>query len=88
MNQVMTVVATITIIAYIMYTLSLEVTARFQSKYVYLTAIFVLSGIIRYLQITIVDLKSGSPTKILMKDRFIQICIVGWVISFLIIIYL
>lgn len=49
---------------------------------------FVLAGILRYLQITIVDVKSGSPTKVLMKDRFVQLCIVGWVISFLILIYL
>jgi 4-hydroxybenzoate polyprenyltransferase len=88
MNQIMSVIATITIIAYIMYTLSPEVMARFHSRYVYLTAIFVLAGIIRYLQVTIVDLKSGSPAKILLHDRFIQSCIAGWIISFLIIIYL
>jgi 4-hydroxybenzoate polyprenyltransferase len=88
MNQVITVIATITIIAYIMYTVSPDVTLRFHCKYVYLTSFFVLIGIIRYLQITIVDLKSGNPTKILLKDRFIQVCIMGWIVSFLIIIYL
>ncbi|HET9570686.1 MAG TPA: decaprenyl-phosphate phosphoribosyltransferase [Bacteroidales bacterium] len=87
-NQVMTVVSTITIITYIMYTLSPDVTARFHTKHLYLTAIFVLSGIIRYLQVTFVDLKSGNPTKILMNDRFIQVCMVGWVSAFLFIIYL
>ena len=88
LNQVMTVVSTITIIAYIMYTVSPDVIERFQSSYVYLTAIFVLAGIIRYLQVTIVYLKSGNPTKILLGDRFTQCCIVGWIVSFLIIIYL
>jgi 4-hydroxybenzoate polyprenyltransferase len=88
LNQVMTVVSTITIIVYIIYTLTPDVMERFHSRYVYLTAIFVLTGIIRYLQLTIVDLKSGSPTKIFLKDRFIQCCIVGWLITFLIIIYL
>jgi 4-hydroxybenzoate polyprenyltransferase len=87
-NQVMTVISTITVMAYIMYTVSPEVTKRFNCKYVFLTSFFVLIGIIRYLQITIVDLKSGSPTQILMKDHFIQICIISWIISFLIIIYL
>lgn len=87
LNQVMTIISTITILAYIMYTLSPAVIERFGSKYVYVTAIFVLTGIIRYLQITIVDLKSGSPTKVLLRDRFLQACIVGWVASFLIIIY-
>jgi magnesium-transporting ATPase (P-type) len=88
MNQVITVLATIIIIAYIMYTLSPEVIGRLKSKHIYFTAIFVLMGIIRYLQVTIVDLKSGSPTKILLRDRFIQCCIIGWVGLFIIIIYL
>jgi len=86
-NQVITVVATIAIIAYIMYTLSPDIIDYYNSRHVYLTAIFVLTGIIRYLQITIVDIKSGSPTKILLHDRFIQYCIAGWIISFLVIIY-
>lgn len=88
LNQVLTIVSTVTIISYIMYTLSPEVIERFHSRYVYITSIFVLMGIVRYLQVTIVDLKSGSPTKILLKDPFIQICILGWIISYLIIIYL
>ena len=88
MNQVMTVISTITIVAYIMYTMSPDVVARFQSRHIYLTTVFVLMGIIRYLQVTIVDLKSGNPTTILLKDRFIQICIIGWIVSFIIIIYI
>jgi len=87
-NQVITIVATIAIIAYIMYTLSPGVINYYNSGYIYLTGIFVLTGIIRYLQVTIVDIKSGSPTKILLHDRFIQCCIAGWIISFLVIIYL
>lgn len=87
MNQALTIVATLTIVCYIMYTISDSVIARVGSEYLYLTSIFVLAGIIRYLQITIVDIKSGSPTKILLKDRFIQLCIAGWLIAFAIILY-
>jgi hypothetical protein len=32
--------------------------------------------------------RSGSPTKVLVKDRFIQVCIAGWIASFFAIIYL
>lgn len=69
MNQAITIVATITVIAYIMYTVSPDVVARIKSPYLYMTSIFVLLGIMRYLQLTIVDIKSGSPTKVLMKDH-------------------
>ncbi len=87
MNQALTIVATLTMVCYIMYTISDSVIERVGSEYLYLTSIFVLAGIIRYLQITIVDIKSGSPTKILLKDRFIQLCIAGWLIAFAIILY-
>lgn len=53
----------------------------------YLSTVFVLAGILRYMQLTIVDLKSGSPTKVLLHDRFVQLCIPGWIAAFLIIIY-
>ena len=87
MNQVIGVVSSITMVCYIMYTVDPEVIARMGSQYVYLTSVFVLAGIIRYLQLTIVDVKSGSPTKVLMKDRFVQCSIIGWIITFVLIIY-
>ena len=88
MNQAIAIIASITMVCYIMYTVSPEVITRFHSPYVYMTSIFVLAGIIRYMQITIVDVKSGSPTKVLMKDRFIQSCMAGWLITFSLIIYI
>ncbi len=88
MNQVIGIIASITMVCYIMYTVSPEVIERFQSTSLYITSVFVLAGIIRYLQITIVDIKSGSPTTILIKDRFIQLCILGWLLTFSLIIYL
>lgn len=88
MNLALTIVSAVTLVAYVMYTVSDDVMEQFNSHYIYLTTVFVLAGILRYLQITIVDVKSGSPTKVLMKDRFVQLSIVGWVLSFLILIYL
>ena len=88
MNQAISIVGTITLVAYIMYTVSDEVMSRLGSRYIYFTTIFVLAGILRYMQLTIVDVKSGSPTKVLMKDKFVQLCIIGWVLAFLILIYL
>lgn len=76
------------LVSYILYTVSDEVMYQFGSRQVYLTTVFVLAGILRYMQITIVDVKSGSPTKVLIKDHFIQLCITGWVMSFLVLIYL
>ena len=87
LNEATSIVGSITMVSYIMYTVSPEVVERFGSTYVYLTSIFVLAGIIRYLQIMIVDKKSGDPTEVILKDRFIQGCVVGWLLSFALIIY-
>jgi decaprenyl-phosphate phosphoribosyltransferase len=86
-NSCLTLVSAVTVVAYIMYTVSPEVTERFNSQYLFITTIFVIAGIMRYLQITFVEKKSGSPTAILLKDKFILFTIVSWVISFYIIIY-
>lgn len=88
LNQIISIIGAITIVCYIMYTMSTDVINRLQSGYLYLTSVFVLAGIIRYLQITLVEQNSGNPTKILIKDRFIQSCILLWGISFYLIIYL
>lgn len=77
----------VTLVCYFMYTLSAEVITRTGSSHLYLTALFVLLGMFRYLQLTIVDARSGSPTQILICDRFLQVCIIGWIISFVLILY-
>ena len=88
MNLAISIIASITMVCYIMYTVSPRVVERFNSPYVYLTSLFVLAGIIRYLQITVVDVKSGSPTAVMLKDRFIQGCVLCWLVTFALIIYL
>lgn len=82
-----TIVATITIVCYIMYTMSDSVIARMGSSYLYLTSIWVIAGLLRHLQNMLVFQRSGSPTKALVKDHFIQLCIAGWIASFVVIIY-
>ena len=87
-NEATAIIASITMVCYIMYTISPEVIARMGTRYVYLTSGWVLAGLLRYLQNMIVYGLSGSPTKSLVKDHFIQFCIIGWLASFFAIIYL
>lgn len=82
-----TIVATITIVCYIMYTMSDSIIERMGSRYLYLTSIWVIAGLLRHLQNMLVYHRSGSPTKALVKDHFIQLCIAGWIASFVAIIY-
>lgn len=88
MNQSITIVASVNIICYILYSVSPEVTERIGSDYLYMTSVFVLLAVLRYMQLTLVDVRSGSPTHVLLHDRFIQGCIIGWVALFVLIIYI
>ena len=86
-NQAVTITAAVTVVSYIMYTVSPAVTQRIGSDYVYLTSVFVILGLLRYMQLTLVDEKSGDPTKMLYSDHFLQLVIAMWFASYLIIIY-
>lgn len=86
-NSCITLISAVMLVAYIMYTVSPEVTERFQSDYLFITTIFVIAGVMRYLQIVFVEKKSGSPTNVFIRDKFILTTIAGWILSFYILIY-
>ncbi len=87
-NQAITVTASVTLVCYIMYTISPEVTSRTNFQYGYLTTIFVLLGLLRYMQLTSVDEKSGDPTKLFYSDHFLQAVVVLWLAAYFVIIYI
>lgn len=87
-NQAITITASVTLVCYIMYTVSPEVEGHFKSQYLYLTSVFVLLGLLRYIQIAVVDKKSGDPVKVALTDRFSQLIVAAWLVTFLIMIYL
>ena len=86
-NQAITISASVTLVCYIMYTVSPDVTEHFQNEYLYLTSVFVILGLLRYIQIAVVDEKSGDPTKVVLYDRFTQLIILGWGLTFMFMIY-
>ena len=85
-NAAMVLMAGVVIVSYIQYTISAEVISRLGSHYLYLTSFFVILGVLRYMQITFVEQDSGSPTKIVIKDMFMKLTILFWLISFFIIV--
>lgn len=87
-NVCLSVFAGIIIVSYILYTLSTEIIEKFHTDWLFLTSIFVIAGIMRYLQIIYIDNNSGYPTALLFKDKFVLFTVLGWLITFCIIIYL
>ncbi len=84
----MGVMAAVTIVSYILYTLSPEVIIKHGTDNLYLTTFWVIVGLLRYLQIALVEKFSGSPTRTLIRDVFLQITIAGWFAHFVLLLYI
>lgn len=83
----MIVMASVIIVSYILYTVSPEVIAKHGTANLYLTALWVIVGLLRYMQITFVKEQSGSPTLILLKDYMLQATVALWLVSIYLLIY-
>ncbi|MBI3453350.1 MAG: UbiA prenyltransferase family protein [Rhodospirillales bacterium] len=75
------------LVSYIIYTTDAALIAKFGTDKLYLTTPFVIAGVLRYLQITLVEERSGSPTDIALGDRFMIVAVLGWIATFAILIY-
>ena len=87
-NQAITITGCVMLVCYIMYTVSPEVIMNLGTPYIYLTSGYVIIGLLRYIQLTVVDEKSGDPTKVILHDRFTQLLVAAWGLTFLVIIYI
>ncbi|MCB0395254.1 MAG: decaprenyl-phosphate phosphoribosyltransferase [Flavobacteriales bacterium] len=80
--------AAVVIVAYMMYTVSPEVIARTHSPHLYLTTILVIIGVLKYLQLTLVENKSGDPVRLLLGQPFLLVLVVAWLAIMYLMIYL
>ncbi len=87
LNTLLGLFCAILIVSYVNYTVSPAAHNKFGHR-LYYTALFVIAALMRYLQITFIHNKAGSPTDVLYKDRFIQVTLVLWAASFFVILYL
>jgi 4-hydroxybenzoate polyprenyltransferase len=85
-DQYITVVSASTVIAYSLYTFSAENVP--DNHAMMLTIPFVLYGIFRYLHLIKMRDQGGEPEEILLKDRPIQVTVVLWATSVMVIFYL
>lgn len=70
------------LVTYMIYTTDANVTRRLGTDRLFYTVPFVVCGVLRYLQIMLVEKRSGSPTALVLTDRFLMLTVVGWVAAF------
>ena len=86
LNTALVISSVMTIICYVMYTMAPE-TQLNMHHHIFYSFIFVIVGVLRYLQQTFVYNKTESPTKMIFKDLFLQITLLLWGVSFILLIY-
>lgn len=87
LDMLLGILAAIIMVAYILYTLQPTTILQFHTDKFYATSIFVMIGIFRYLQLTIIAENSGEPSKILFTDKVIIGVLACWILSFVIMLY-
>jgi 4-hydroxybenzoate polyprenyltransferase len=85
LDQFITIVSATTIIAYSLYTFSAPNVP--ENHVMMLTIPFVLYGVFRYLYLIQIKQVGGAPEDVLFSDRSLQVTVVLWGISVLIIFY-
>jgi len=86
-DTVLAITAGSAVLAYLLYTTDKDVMARMGSDHLYITAPFVVYAVFRYLQIAMVEERSGSPTLIFLTDKPILVAGFGWFVTFAWLIY-
>jgi 4-hydroxybenzoate polyprenyltransferase len=86
LDQYITIVSGMTIVAYSLYTFSAPNLPENQSMM--LTIPFVVYGIFRYLQLIQIGHEAGSPDEVALKDRPLQVTVLLWGLTVIAIFYL
>jgi 4-hydroxybenzoate polyprenyltransferase len=81
LDQMISVVTASTVVAYTFYTLSPEIREKFGTGDLVLTVPFVLYGIFRYLYLVHQKAEGGNPTKLLLTDGPLLICVGLWIMA-------
>lgn len=88
LNSAMSMLGAVLVMGYIMYTVQPKYGKVPESEYLYITSLPVLLGILRYLQLTIVENRTGDPTRLAYSDIVLLTTVSVWIISFIIIVNL
>ncbi len=87
LDQMISIVAASTLIAYAIYTISPETVQKFGTNLLGLTLPFPLYGIFRYLYLVHRKADGGSPAESLLTDRPLLACVALWGLAVIAIIY-
>lgn len=78
LDQMSVVLLSVTIVSYLMYTISSETTLRVGAHLLTYSSVFVLYGVFRYMYLVHHRQAGGSPADTLLTDRALLVAVAGW----------
>lgn len=87
-DDMLRLVTTSTFIAYLLYTIEADIGSFRGIKLALATVPFVLYGLYRYLYLIHVRGEGSAPDEVILKDRPMQVAVVGWGLLFIALLYL
>lgn len=87
LDEMLRTVSTCTLVAYILYTIESPSILLANTKLALITVPFVLYGLFRYMYLIYVKGEGSAPDEVLLTDQPLQIAIVSWGVTFIIILY-
>ncbi len=87
LDQMICIVTAVTLMSYMLYCISPQTIAKFQTEHLIYTFPFVLYGVFRYLYLIFQRHQGDSPGKVLISDRPLLLSVILWGICCILIIY-
>jgi decaprenyl-phosphate phosphoribosyltransferase len=88
LDSAITMLAATTVVTYLLFTTSDYAIERFQSPYFVVTSVFVLYGVLRYMQLVKVMTGADDPTSLVLTDLNLACSVIGWLATCIGMIYL
>jgi decaprenyl-phosphate phosphoribosyltransferase len=87
LDMMISILASGTIISYLMFSVSEHAVQHFGTEYIYVSTVFVLFGVLRYIQLVHDGAGADDPSTLAFRDRLLGLSIVGWLAVLYFLIY-
>ncbi len=87
LDMMLSILASGTIIAYLLFCLSEHALEHFGTEYIYVSAAFVVFGVLRYIQLVHDGTGTDDPSSLAFRDRLLGLSILGWLAILYVLIY-
>ena len=87
MDKIINIISSVLIVSYLLFITTNDEINQYDFRLLFLSFFLVVMGVFRYNQIIYVLNKAGSPTRIFYSDRFLQLILIIWILTFVYTIY-